>query len=438
MKLITTKTLTSAGNIEFTDIPQTFTDLYVVLSLRSARAVTSDDLRFRFNGDTGSNYTSRQLYGTGSGRDSTAGTTTGANLGPTSAATSTSNTFGNQALYISNYTGSTAKSGSVDSVSENNATEAYQFIISTLWSGTAPITSLTVYSAAAANLESGSTASLYGIGGVGTAWTPKATGGVISKIDGYYVHTFTSSGTFTPIANLVDVEYLVIAGGGSGAAAASGNAGSGGGGGAGGYRSSVTGESSGGGAAAESKLSLISGTPYTVTVGAGGAYVSIGNTNGNDGTASVFGSISSVGGGGGGRKATTGRTGGSGGAGGSIEQAGGSGTAGQGFAGSTGAPTVDSRRGGGGAGSIGGAAGGAGVSSSITGIARLRAGGGGGAAGDGSLAGGGIGGFQAGENGATAGQANTGSGGGGGADNTGIGTNGGAGGSGIVIVRYRA
>jgi hypothetical protein len=164
MKLIESKTLgTDAASIEFTSIPQDGTDLVVLASLRSARAVSHDDLVFRFNGDTGSNYTSRQLYGSGSGRDTSAGTSTAANLGPVTAATSTSNTFGNQLLYIPNYTGSTTKSGRVDSVGENNGTEAYQFIIATLWNNTAAITSLIVYSGAAANLAAGSTISLYKI-----------------------------------------------------------------------------------------------------------------------------------------------------------------------------------------------------------------------------------------------------------------------------------
>ena len=61
----------------------------------------------------------------------------------------------------------------------------------------------------------------------------------------------------------VTVQYLVIAGGGAGGD----DGGRGGGGGAGGYRSSVTGENSGGGASAETALSLLTGTNYTVTVG---------------------------------------------------------------------------------------------------------------------------------------------------------------------------
>jgi hypothetical protein len=164
MTLIESKILgTAQSSIEFTSIPQDGTDLVVCVSLRSAKVDLLDGVQFRFNGDTGSNYTSRQLYGTGSGVDSSAGTISSGNVGPTSAANSTSNTFGNQVMYIPNYTGSTAKSVSCDSVQESNQTESYIHIVAALWTGTAAITSLTIFSAASANFVVGSTISLYKI-----------------------------------------------------------------------------------------------------------------------------------------------------------------------------------------------------------------------------------------------------------------------------------
>jgi len=42
-----------------------------------------------------------------------------------------------------------------------------------------------------------------------------ATGGTITYYNNYIVHTFTSSGTFTPTSNLT-ADYLVVAGGGGG------------------------------------------------------------------------------------------------------------------------------------------------------------------------------------------------------------------------------
>ena len=272
----------------------------------------------------------------------------------------------------------------------------------------------------------------------GTKWSPmtttfSATGGTVTTSGSYTVHTFTSSGTFQASGN-GEVEYLVIAGGGSGGAQ------HGGGGGAGGYRTATG-------------LSVSTGA-YTVTVGAGGAAVA-GNAspnNGNSGSNSVFGSVTSLGGGWG-QGWTTGGTsgGGSGGSGGgaSLNGAGGAGTSGQGYAGgsSSGSSTFPNGGGGGGGSSSVGenstnlsraGNGGSGTASSITGSSVTRAGGGGGgshspyAIGTGGSGGGGNGGLGNTGVGVNA-TANTGSGGGGSGANTAVS---GAGASGIVIVRY--
>ena len=261
-----------------------------------------------------------------------------------------------------------------------------------------------------------------------------ATGGTITTSGAYTIHTFTSSGTFTPaIAGTVD--YLVVAGGGGGGFEV------GGAGGAGGFRT-ATGFS-------------VAATGLTVTVGAGGA----GRTSDGvppTGSDSVFSSITSLGGGGGGSAVNPapannidGGNGGSGGSGaGRTGATAGTGTVGQGndageqyFIASQ-----QAQGGGGGAGAVGadataspysGGAGGAGLSSSYSGSAVTYAGGGGGgsyqgASGAGGAGGGGAGASTNGHSGVAA-TANTGGGGGGGGAG---GTSGGNGGSGIVIIRY--
>lgn len=63
-----------------------------------------------------------------------------------------------------------------------------------------------------------------------TTPAPKATGGTISLVNGNWIHTFTTSGTFTPSESL-SVSALVVAGGysgGSGGPSSSGAGGSGG------------------------------------------------------------------------------------------------------------------------------------------------------------------------------------------------------------------
>jgi hypothetical protein len=164
-QLIETKSLgTASASIEFTSIPQTFTDLYLVAALRADRANIQSDIAYRFNGDTAANYVYQLLGGTGSGVAAFRSASVTFNyLGASNGNSSTANSFSNQSLYIPNYTAATAKTSSADSVYENNATAAEQLIVANIWSGTAAITSILVYSANTVNLMAGSTISLYGI-----------------------------------------------------------------------------------------------------------------------------------------------------------------------------------------------------------------------------------------------------------------------------------
>jgi len=125
--LIEAKTLTSnAASIEFTSIPQTYTDLKLVLSLRSARSgSTRDDLKITINSDTGSNYSGKRLFAS----DGTNATSQGFSGGPGSqlflgaipASSATNNTFSNIEAYFSNYTiVANIKSISCDFTYENN------------------------------------------------------------------------------------------------------------------------------------------------------------------------------------------------------------------------------------------------------------------------------------------------------------------------------
>ena len=84
--------------------------------------------------------------------------------------------------------------------------------------------------------------------GVEEASVCSATGGTVTQVGGYCVHTFTTSGTFVPNGNL-NLEYLVVAGGGGG------GAGAGGGGGGGGFKTGAL---------------TVPNSSIPVTVGAGG------------------------------------------------------------------------------------------------------------------------------------------------------------------------
>ena len=220
------------------------------------------------------------------------------------------------------------------------------------------------------------------------------------------------------------VEVLVVAGGGSGGSRDAGGGGA-------------------GGLIYNSAYQITNAAAITVTIGAGGASVGSGNHDpGNQGSNSVFGSLTAIGGGAGGAYSNVAGNGGSGGGAGGDTGTPGNGTAGQGNSGGGNGGTPYTGGGGGGAGTVGttvtsdeyGGAGGNGQTFSISGTSTTYAGGGGGGGGNAGGAGG-TGGGGAGSTGgaATAGTSNTG-GGGGAARNSGFPS--GAGGSGIIIVRY--
>lgn len=159
MQLIETKTLASAAaSIEFTSIPQDGTDLVALCSTRSSVASIVAGVRARPNNQLGQ---TRRLVGAGNG--TVYSDVVDSIFGLTSAANNTANTFGNAAFYFPNYTSSTTKSISVDSVSESNASEVYmQLSASTVSTGA--ITSITfTANGDGDNLVAGTTISLYKI-----------------------------------------------------------------------------------------------------------------------------------------------------------------------------------------------------------------------------------------------------------------------------------
>lgn len=161
--LIASSTVGSGGaaNIEFTSIPGTYTDLALVLSLRSSGTGTPY-ARLRFNGST-TGYSNRRLNGNGSTTGGGAPTDQYIVLGVANTTTQTASTFSSHSVYIPNYAGSSNKSTSSDNVSENNATEAYIYLMAGLWSNSAAITSIAITEENAANWGQYSSAYLYGI-----------------------------------------------------------------------------------------------------------------------------------------------------------------------------------------------------------------------------------------------------------------------------------
>jgi hypothetical protein len=109
----------TATTITFSNIPANFTDLMLRTSLRGSVTATSVDINIRLN-DDGEFQDSIILSGNGSAASSAVTSRTSGRGIPGS--TATANTFGNTEFYIPNYRSSRAKSISINSVSENNAT----------------------------------------------------------------------------------------------------------------------------------------------------------------------------------------------------------------------------------------------------------------------------------------------------------------------------
>jgi hypothetical protein len=440
----------TTASVTFSDIEPNYTDLVLVVN-NLTTTVAGQSIYMEFNGDSTAVYSETWLNGNGSSATSVRRTADIRGfLGGYGAGTSTTNpamAIGHIMNYANTTTFKTALARySLGSVETNTLVN--------LWRSTAAINSIRVFTGS--TMLAGSTFSLYGI----KAGTPKAVGGDTVTTDGtYWYHAFKNSGTLDiQSQTAISADILVVAGGGGGGA----NNGAGGG---------------GGGVVGLTSSSLLPGTSYTATIGAGGG-PSLGNDlRGINGGHSQFGNLTAaVGGGGGGSYSVlTPGNGGSGGGGGANAEGGssvgGSPTSNQGFAGGNGQAAGNpnhSGGGGGGAGAAGanasaGSHGGAGATfntsvggtagpyafinamGTATGLGQLSssnyyfAGGGGGAksntaGGNGGLGGGGNGG------GATvqsAGTANTGGGGGGNPNQgTGATTPAKAGGSGVIIVRY--
>ena len=134
-----------AASIEFTSISQSGKDLLVLLSARSDSSSIDQIAQVFFNNDTGSKYTVRELEGNGSSASTNGfANQTFGRVGKVNANTSTSNTFGSHQIYVSNYTSSTDKAFSSESVTENNASSAAQFLTTNKYTSTSGITTVTL------------------------------------------------------------------------------------------------------------------------------------------------------------------------------------------------------------------------------------------------------------------------------------------------------
>lgn len=156
----TVPTILGAANISFSSIPSTFTDICVVISARNLTG--GENCTLTINGSS-SGFTLRGLGGDGSITYSYS-RTDNLNVVLSDGSGNTANTFASSQVYFPNYAGSTNKSYSIETMTENNATGATIGVQAGLWSNSAAINAL-VFAAGngSGTFAQYTTAYLYGV-----------------------------------------------------------------------------------------------------------------------------------------------------------------------------------------------------------------------------------------------------------------------------------
>jgi hypothetical protein len=149
---IATNTLgSSQSSVTFSSIPATYTDLIIIIDGIMSNA---SELRYRFNGDSGSNYSFTQLFGSGSAVST--GTNPNRVYGRIG---STRTTQTVQIGQINNYSNTTTFKTVLSR--ESTAGSAVQAFVG-LWRSTSAINEI-LFNAETGTFSSGTTFTLYGI-----------------------------------------------------------------------------------------------------------------------------------------------------------------------------------------------------------------------------------------------------------------------------------
>jgi hypothetical protein len=155
---IATQTLGSAASsITFSSIPSTYTDLRLVFS---GTAVGGGNFLVQYNGDTATNYSFTELYGTGSSASSTFGTTQ-SSINLTQAGGMPTTTV-MMAFDIFSYASSINKTCLATYSNDENGSGTVEFTVG-LWRSTAAITSIKIFPSSSYGFVSNTTATLWGI-----------------------------------------------------------------------------------------------------------------------------------------------------------------------------------------------------------------------------------------------------------------------------------
>jgi hypothetical protein len=159
-KIATTTLGSAAASYTFSSIPATYTDLVLVASITTANDGTS--LQFRFNSDSGSNYSNTFLEGSGSSATSSRESNQ-TNIQITFNVGNNSTNPSTSIVSFMNYSNSTTNKTLL--ARWNSATGGtYPGVAATvgLWRNTSAINAIEVF-LGSGNINSGSTFTLYGI-----------------------------------------------------------------------------------------------------------------------------------------------------------------------------------------------------------------------------------------------------------------------------------
>jgi hypothetical protein len=162
MELIQSLTsLDGQSSAEFTSIPQTYTDLYILICARG-NGYNGVDLNIRFNSSS-SGYSGRLVWKDGNTTSITSISTggTGGYIGVMPGTQAGSNAYGTAKVYISSYTSGAGKQAASEFTSERMGADTWIGFGNIESSVSAAITSISIVPSAA--FLGSSTAYLYGI-----------------------------------------------------------------------------------------------------------------------------------------------------------------------------------------------------------------------------------------------------------------------------------
>jgi hypothetical protein len=164
---IASVTVGSGGttSMSFSSIPQSYTDLLILGRFRTNRNDSyygNCCIEFNGLGDGAANYVSTAIRTLGTSTIQSFNTVESIQFG-SNTRYNTTNNFSSACFYITNYTSSNYKSISIETVTENNNTDMFPYLVGGRFLNTNPITSISFRDRDTNLLLQHSTATLYGI-----------------------------------------------------------------------------------------------------------------------------------------------------------------------------------------------------------------------------------------------------------------------------------